>query len=416
MESFIVKGNSKLKGKISVSGAKNSALPILAACILSNYEIIIHNLPRLQDILTMIEVLKDLGVKIKFIDDHTVSVDASTCNNHKASYEFVKKMRASFVVMGPLISRFGKAEVSYPGGCAIGARPVDIHLKGFEDLGIDIKVEHGYVSARTKKMNYGDIVLGFPSVGATENIIMCACIGNGTTKIYNAAKEVEIVELCKFLNKLGAKIKGAGNDLIIIEAVKKLGGCDYTITPDRIEAGTYLLAGAATNSDIVVENIIATQLDSLIVKLKTIGADLKINNNNIRIKGSDKLKSLNVTSEVYPGFPTDLLPQFMAVMTIAKGTSFIKETIFENRFMHVAEMLRMGAKIQIIDRTASVEGVEKLTGAEVMASDIRAGAALIICSLIAEGETKISRIYHIDRGYEKIEEKLIGINVNIKRI
>jgi UDP-N-acetylglucosamine 1-carboxyvinyltransferase len=410
---FIVEKSPPLKGSVKISGAKNSVLPIIAASLLSSGEIVLDDIPTLEDVNVMIELIKHFGAICDFENEKLkVKVDIKDI---EAPYDLVKKMRASFLVMGPILARLGHAKISMPGGCAIGSRPIDLHLKGFQTLGADITIGHGYVEARAKKLTGKKIYLDFPSVGATENIMMAAVFAEGVTIIENAAEEPEIVDLANFLNKMGANIKGAGTDTIRIEGVKELKGAEHTVIPDRIEAGTFMVAAAMTGGNVLIENVIVDHVRSIIAKLTECGIKITEEPKGLRVKGIKNYKAVDIKTLPYPGFPTDMQAQMMAMMTVAKGTSVIIETVFENRFMHVDELKRMGANIKIEGRSAVVTGVDHLTGAEVKATDLRAGAALVLAGLIAEGKTEINDIYHIDRGYVKMEEKLKNLGAIIYR-
>lgn len=410
---IIVEKSPPLKGKVKVSGAKNSVLPIIAASLMSSDEVILEDIPALEDVNVMIELISNFGAVCKWEGDKiSIKVDIKDI---EAPYELVKKMRASFLVMGPILAKLGHAKISMPGGCAIGTRPIDLHLKGFQALGADITIGHGYVEASAKKLVGKKIYLDFPSVGATENIMMAAVFAEGITTIENAAEEPEIVDLANFLNKMGANIRGAGTDIIRVEGVKQLRGTEHTVIPDRIEAGTFMVAAAITGGNVLIENVIADHVRSIIAKLTECGVKVIEETKGIRVKGFKNIKAVDIKTLPYPGFPTDMQSQMMAMMTIAKGTSVIIETVFENRFMHVDELKRMGADIKIEGRSAVVTGVNSLSGAQIRATDLRAGAALILAGLIAEGKTEINDIYHIDRGYVKIEEKLSNLGAIIYR-
>lgn len=416
MEKFIITGGKRLEGTVKIAGAKNSALSIMAATLLTKESCILRNVPRLTDIDTMAEVIRTLGVQVEWKGDNILYIDSNDFNNYEAPYDLVKKMRASFLVMGPLLARLNKAKISLPGGCAIGARPVDFHLKGFEALGAKVEVEKGYIEAEVGQLKGADIYLDFPSLGATENIMMAASLAEGITKVENAAKDPEVIELGNFLIKMGAEIGGLGTDLITVKGVKKLSGIDYDIISDRIEAGTYMVAAAITGGDVLVESIDPVLLKPVIVKLEETGAKVIPEKNLIRVIGADRVKAIDIKTLPYPGFPTDMQPQFMALCCIAKGTSVITETVFENRFVHAGDLRRMGADIKIEGHSAIIKGAKKLSAAPVMASDLRGGAALILAGLVAEGTTELSRIYHLDRGYEKVEEKLASLGAEIKRV
>ncbi|HOD39000.1 MAG TPA: UDP-N-acetylglucosamine 1-carboxyvinyltransferase [Candidatus Wallbacteria bacterium] len=416
MDKFVIRGGKKLSGSVNINGAKNSTLPILAGAILSGDNVMIKNIPDLKDVRTMMDVLRSIGLRLtEDFESRELHIKPSEKLNIETPYELIKQMRASFFVLGPLLARMGKARVALPGGCAIGTRPVDIHLKGLEKLGAKIILGHGYVEASASKLVGDNVYLDFPSVGATENIMMAATLAEGKTLIENAAKEPEIDDLAAFLNTLGARIKGAGTDVIEITGVKSLGGGMHSIIPDRIEAGTFMVAAAMTGSNIKINNVRLDHLEAVIAKLQDAGVSFYKTGTTIEVAAPERLKPVNIKSFPYPGFPTDMQPQFMAAMTLAKGTSCIQETIFENRFMHVAELKRMGANVQIKDRSVIVEGVKHLSGAPVMASDLRAGAALVLAALAASGKSEILRVYHIDRGYESFEKKLAGLGADISR-
>jgi UDP-N-acetylglucosamine 1-carboxyvinyltransferase len=415
-EKFIITGGKRLEGSVEISGAKNSALSIMAATLLTKDVCILRNIPHLTDVDTMIAVIRKLGIKVEWKEDNTLYIDSDYFNNYEAPYELVKKMRASILVMGPLLARLHKAKISLPGGCAIGARPVDFHIKGFETLGAKVEVEKGYIKAEVNKLRGGDIYLERPSLGATENIMMAASLSEGVTKIENAAKDPEVVELGNFLIKMGAKIEGLGTDLIKINGVKKLNGVDYNIIPDRIEAGTYMIAAAITSGDILIEKIDPLLIKPLIVKLEETGVKIKQEKDLIEVIGPNSINAVDIKTLPYPGFPTDMQPQFMALSCVAKGTSVITETVFENRFAHTGDLIRMGADIKVEGRSAIIKGVKKLSAAPVMASDLRGGAALILAGLVADGTTELSRIYHLDRGYVNLEKKLTALGANIHRV
>ena len=415
-EKLIISGGNKLQGTVRIDGAKNSALSIMAATLLTKDACILRNVPRLTDVNIMAKVIRKLGVNVEWKEDNSLYIDSDNFNNYEAPYELVKMMRGSILVMGPLLARLKRAKISLPGGCAIGARPVDYHLKGFEALGAQVEVEKGYIEAKVNKLKGDDIYLDFPSLGATENIMMAACLAKGLTTIENAAKDPEVVELGHFLNKMGAKIEGLGTDLIKIEGVKKLHGVDYAIISDRIEAGTYMIAAAITGGDVLIESADPLLLKPLIVKLEEAGVQIELEKNLIKVTGPDRVKAVDIKTLPFPGFPTDMQPQFMALSCIAKGTSVITETVFEKRFVHIGDLIRMGADIKVEGHSAIVKGVKELSAAPVMASDLRGGAALILAGLVAEGTTELSRIYHLDRGYVKLEEKLTSLGADIKRV
>ena len=415
-EKLIISGGNRLQGTVRIDGAKNSALSIMAATLLTKDVCILRNIPRLTDVDIMADVIRKLGVKVEWEEDNNLYIDSDNFNNYEAPYELVKMMRASILVMGPLLARLKRAKISLPGGCAIGARPVDYHLKGFEALGAHVEVEKGYIEAKVNTLKGDEIYLDFPSLGATENIMMAACLAEGITKIVNAAKDPEVVELGHLLNKMGAKVKGLGTDLIKIEGVKELHGIDYAIIPDRIEAGTYMIAAAITGGDVLIENADPLLLKPLIVKLEEAGVQIKLKKNLIKVIGQDRVKAVDIKTLPFPGFPTDMQPQFMALSCVAKGTSVITETVFENRFVHTGDLIRMGADIKVEGHSTIIKGVKKLSAAPVMASDLRGGAALVLAGLVAEGTTELSRIYHLDRGYVKLEEKLNSLGADIKRV
>lgn len=418
MEKLIVKGGNRLVGAVKTSGAKNAVLPIIAASILGTTPSHLDEVPMLEDVHTISEVLKCLGLSVECSPEKNVlDIDSTSITSYEAPYELVRTMRASFLVMGPLLARIGKARISMPGGCAIGARPIDIHLKGFEALGVKIEQGHGYIEASAPEGLKGtSIYFDFPSVGATENIMMAASLAEGTTILENAAEEPEIVDLANYLNKMGAKIRGAGTDTIRIEGVEKLHGADYTIIPDRIEAGTYMIAAAMTGGDVVVENVLPEHQKPLIAKLREAGAVVEEDIDKVRVIGKNPLKAVSIKTLPYPGFPTDMQAQMMAMMVIAEGRSKVTETVFENRFMHVVELNRMGAQISTEGRSAVIDGPCKLTGCDVRATDLRAGAAMILAGLVAEGTTRIGDLHHIDRGYENIVAKLKNLGADIERV
>lgn len=418
MEKLIVKGGNRLVGAVKTSGAKNAVLPIIAASILGTTPSHLDEVPMLEDVHTISEVLKCLGLAVECSPEKNVlDIDSTEITSYEAPYELVRTMRASFLVMGPLLARIGKARISMPGGCAIGARPIDIHLKGFEALGVKIEQGHGYIEASAPEGLKGtSIYFDFPSVGATENIMMATSLAEGTTILENAAEEPEIVDLANYLNKMGAKIRGAGTDTIRIEGVDKLHGADYTIIPDRIEAGTYMIAAAMTGGDVVVENVLPEHQKPLIAKLREAGAVVEEDIDKVRVIGKNPLKAVSIKTLPYPGFPTDMQAQMMAMMVIAEGRSKVTETVFENRFMHVVELNRMGAQISTEGRSAVIDGPCKLTGCDVRATDLRAGAAMILAGLVAEGTTRIGDLHHIDRGYENIVAKLKNLGADIERV
>ncbi len=416
MAKIIIEGGNKLSGSIKVSGAKNAALPIMAGVILSSESIELGNVPALNDVNTMNSVLQALGVKVEKTGSNIYQFNASGKLGDEAPYELVKSMRASFFVMGPLLGRLKKARVPLPGGCAIGVRPVNIHLKGFEALGATVSIEGGCAVAVADRLIGNRILLDFPSVGATENLMMAATLAEGMTQIENAAQEPEIVDLANFLNVIGAKISGAGTQTINIEGVDKLGGGRYDVMPDRIEAGTFAIMGAMAGGNVKVENCEPAHLHALLNKLREMGVELSYDDSSISVCAPTKLKAVEIKTLPFPGFATDLQAQLMAAMCIASGTSSITETIFENRFMHVSELARMGASIAIHDRTAVVHGVDLLKGAPVSATDLRAGAAMVLAGLVAEGRSEISQVFHIDRGYEDLVGRVRNLGACIERV
>lgn len=418
MDKLIIKGGKPLQGDVVISGAKNAALPIMAATLLATDHVTISNVPHLNDVTTMMELLGQLGARLVVDEKMNVLVDANHVNEFVAPYELVKTMRASILVLGPLLARFGEADVSLPGGCAIGSRPVDLHLKALKTMGADIVVKNGYIKARCKQGRLQGKVIMFDkiTVTGTENILMAAVLAEGKTTIKNAAREPEIVDLASFLTQMGAKITGAGTHTIIVEGVESLGGGSYSVMPDRIEAGTYLTAGAVTRGHVTVRRVKPDNLLSMLCKFEEAGAQLTLGEDWVSLDMHGlRPQAVDLTTAPYPGFPTDMQAQFMALNAVAEGSSSVIETIFENRFMHVQELQRMGAKIRLNGNTAMITGVDHLTGAPVMATDLRASASLIIAGLAAEGETTVERIYHMDRGYERIEEKFSMLGADIKR-
>ncbi|SHJ80825.1 UDP-N-acetylglucosamine 1-carboxyvinyltransferase [Anaerobranca californiensis DSM 14826] len=415
MEKIYVTGKSgPLQGTVKVSGAKNAALPILAAALLCKGTTIIDEVPQLEDVNVMRGVLESLGAKVK-VEGDTYIIDSSNLTSSTAPYELVRKMRASFLVMGPLLARLKEANISMPGGCAIGTRPIDLHLKGFQALGAKIQTDHGCIEGRVDNLVGNRVYLDFPSVGATENIMMLATMAEGQTIIENAAAEPEIVDLANYLNSMGAKIRGAGTNVIKITGVKELTSNRYTVIPDRIEAGTYMVAAVITGGDVLITNCIYDHLKPVIAKLQECGAKVFEDENTIRVIGNNRPIGVDVKTLPYPGFPTDMQPQMTALLAVAEGTSVVTETVFENRFMHVDELKRMNAKIKIRERSAVITGVESLKAAPVYATDLRAGAALILAGLVAEGVTEIGNIHHIDRGYVDIVNKFKGLGAKIER-
>lgn len=417
MEKIIIKGGQQLNGTVKVSGAKNAVLPVIAASIMaSEGKSLIKDVPDLADVHTINEVLRNLNVDIHF-ENNKIEIDATKHLSTEAPFEYVRKMRASVLVLGPLLSRFGHAKVALPGGCAIGSRPIDLHLKGFEAMGAKVHVGNGYVEAKVNgRLKGAKVFLDVPSVGATENIMMAAVLAEGTTIIENSAKEPEIVDLATFLNKMGAKVVGAGTETIRIEGVESLKGAEHTIIPDRIEAGTFMVAAAITGGNVFIENAVSEHMRSVISKLEEMGVIIEEEPHGIRVIGPKKLKATDIKTLPHPGFPTDMQSQMMALMLCAEGTSVITETVFENRFMHVEEFRRMNAKLKIEGRSVIVEGPCQLQGAEVAATDLRAGAALILAGLRAEGITRVTELKHIDRGYVDITGKLASLGADIERV
>lgn len=417
MERLIVKGGNRLVGTVKTSGAKNAVLPIIAASILGTSPSRLDEIPALEDVRTICAVLECLGIKVDASEPHTLKIDSTEITSCEAPYELVRSMRASFLVMGPLLARKGYARISQPGGCAIGTRPIDLHLKGFEALGVKIEQGHGYIEASAPEgMTGANIYLDFPSVGATENIMMAAAMAKGTTVLENPAEEPEIVDLANYLNQMGARVRGAGTNVITIEGVSTLHGVQHSVIPDRIEAGTYMIAAAMTGGDVIIENVLPEHQKPLIAKLREAGALVEEDIDRIHVASNGKLKAVDIKTLPYPGFPTDMQAQMMAMLSIAEGRSKVTETVFENRFMHVVELNRMGANITTEGRSAVITGPAHLTGCTVRATDLRAGAAMILAGLVAEGATEICDIYHIDRGYEEIAAKLTSLGADIKRV
>lgn len=419
MDKLIIKGGEPLNGEVTISGAKNAALPILCASLLAETPLQLSSIAALKDIGTTLKLLEIMGVKVDRNADK-VSLDASEVTSFEATYEMVKTMRASILVLGPLLARFGSARVSLPGGCAIGPRPVDLHIKGLQAMGAAIHITHGYIQASTlhlpnRRLQGVRYYMDLVTVTGTENLMMAATLAEGTTVLENAAKEPEVVDLAECLNKMGAKIAGAGTDVITIEGVEKLNGTNHNVVCDRIEAGTYMVAAAMTGGEVTLKNVRADLLDAVIDKLREAGAEVTVNGETITVKSDGKLKAVNVRTAPHPAFPTDMQAQFMAMNCIAEGVSIVTETIFENRFMHVQELQRLGADITVDGHTALVKGVSHLDGATVMATDLRASASLVLAGLVARDETVIERIYHLDRGYELLEEKLTALGAKVKR-
>jgi UDP-N-acetylglucosamine 1-carboxyvinyltransferase len=417
MDKLRIAGGTALEGEVRISGAKNAALPILAGALLTEEPVIVGNVPHLQDITTTIELLGRMGASVTIDERMRVEVDASSITEHSAPYDLVKTMRASILVLGPLVARFGKADVSLPGGCAIGARPVNIHVAGLQAMGADITIEGGYIRARADRLKGARLVLDTVTVTGTENLMMAATLAEGETVLENAAREPEVVDLAHFLNSMGAKIEGAGTDKIVVQGVKRLSGTRYEVLPDRIEGGTYLVAGAITRGKVRIKNTRPEHLDAVLAKLTEAGAKVGIGENWIEVDMRGRRpRAVDVRTAPFPAFPTDMQALFAALMTVADGVGRIIETIFENRFMHMLEMRRLGAEIRLEGNTAIIHDVDKLNGAPVMATDLRASASLVLAGLVAEGQTDIERIYHIDRGYEAIEEKLLQLGASIRRV
>jgi len=415
VDKLVIQGGQRLRGEIRVSGAKNAALPLMCAALLSDEPLTLSNVPHLRDVTTMMRLLAQIGVVASLDDKAGLELHAATISEPFAPYDLVKTMRASILVLGPLLARCGEARVSLPGGCAIGTRPVDLHLKGLQAMGAEIHVEQGYISAHSKRLKGARIVMDLVTVTGTENLMMAACLAEGTTILENAAREPEVVDLANCLNAMGAHVRGAGTDVVTIQGVSRLGHAIHRIMPDRIESGTFLVAAAATGGDLRLLSADANILDSVLEKLREAGAQISTRKGEIHLATKGRPKSVNIRTAPYPGFPTDMQAQFMALNTVAEGTAVITETIFENRFMHAVEMQRLGAEIEIAGNTAIVRGVSRLQGATVMATDLRASASLVVAGLVADGETLIDRIYHLDRGYECIEEKLSQLGARIRR-
>ena len=415
MDKIIIEGGNRLEGEVGISGAKNSSLPLLSATLLSGGESTIYNTPGLKDVETIKSLLVHLGAVVNG-GGSGLKIKTSKLSSYEVPYERVKTMRASVLVLGPLVARFKKARVSLPGGCAIGARPINLHLQGLEELGAQIKISHGYVIARAKKLRGARINLDISTVTGTENLMMAATLAEGMTVIENAALEPEVVELANALNSMGARVKGAGTNVIIIDGVKELQPLEYSIMPDRIEAGTYMVASVITGGDILIKNCPIEYMDSLVNKLKESGVDIVEEDRGVRVKGNGRSKGVDVKTLPYPGFPTDMQAQMMALMCKSEGLSVLTETVFENRFQHVSELKRMGADIHIEGHSAIVKGVSSLSGAQVMATDLRASASLVLAGLAADGITEVTRVYHLDRGYDRLDEKLSQLGAKIKRV
>lgn len=416
MDQILVTGGNRLTGTVTIGGAKNAVLPIIAASLLAEGETNLLDIPNLADVSIISQLIREMGVVVSENQKGSVKIDATNIEKWEAPYDYVRKMRASFLLMGPLLARLGKARMSLPGGCAIGSRPIDLHLKGLEALGAEIFIGHGYVEAKADQLKGSKIYLDFPSVGATENIMMAAALAKGQTIIENAAEEPEIVDLANYINNMGGRVKGAGTKIVRIDGVDKLHGTTHGVIPDRIEAGSFMVAAATTAGNVLIENVIIDHLKPVMAKLKEAGAIVTEEENGVRVIGPEAIKAVDIKTMPYPGFPTDMQAQMMAMLTMAKGTSVVTESVFENRFMHVDELKRMGADIKIEGRSAIMEGKRRLTGAHVKATDLRAGAALVIAGLVAEGETVVSGVYHIDRGYDDIVGKFTALGASIKRV
>lgn len=414
MDKIVVKGGVRLEGEVEIGGAKNAALPIMAATLLARGVFNLKNVPALQDVRTMGHVLRVLGAQVDY-DDHVLTIDTSNCRYHEAPYELVKTMRASICVLGPVLAKLGRARVSLPGGCAWGPRPVDFHLRAMKDLGAQVWLDHGYIEARAERLRGATVCFDTPSVGATENAMMAASLARGTTVIENAAREPEIDALARFLASMGAMVDGAGTGSIVIEGVDELAPTDYEVPPDRIEAGTFMVAAAITGGDVLLKGANLVHCSAVAGKLEESGVEASDDPSGTRVTGPGRPRSINITTAPYPGFATDMQAQMMALMTVADGTSVITDTIYADRFAHVAELRRLGADVTLDGNVAVVTGVDRLSGARVMATDLRASAALILAGLVADGETEVSRVYHIDRGYEAIEKKLAGLGAAIAR-
>ena len=414
MDKIVIEGGIPLEGEVRISGSKNAALPIISACMLTGGWHCLKNIPRLRDIETIKEITSNIGVAFED-DDHCLRVNSDNITSHVAAYRLVKTMRASVLVLGPLLSRLGRARISLPGGCAIGERPIDLHLKGLSAMGVDVGLEHGYIVARADKIRGADIFFDISTVTGTENMMMAAVRAEGVTTLHNAAKEPEVVDLANFLKLMGARIEGAGTDTITITGVRELHPVSYGIIPDRIESGTFLIAAAITRGNVMIKGCNAGHIDAIVEKLQDSGMDIEKKGKDLVARGHDHVKSVDITTMPFPGFPTDMQAQFMALMSLADGRSVIRETIFENRFMHVSELRRMGADIEINGGQAVVKGKGRLSGAQVMATDLRASASLILAGLAAEGRTEVSRVYHLDRGYQDLDLKLASLGARIWR-
>lgn len=416
MEQYIIKGGRPLVGEVTIGGAKNAALGILAAAIMTNDTVTIENLPDVRDINVLLEAIKDIGAKVERVNKHVVKINGSKIGSVSIDYEYIRKIRASYYLLGALLGKYKKAQVALPGGCNIGSRPIDQHIKGFEALGAKVSIEHGMIDAKAKELKGKHIYLDVVSVGATINIMLAGCLAEGKTIIENSAKEPHIVDVANFLNSMGAEIKGAGTDVIRINGVKELKGSEYSIIPDQIEAGTFMLAAAATKGDILIKNVIPKHLEAITAKLVEIGADVEEFDDSVRVVAKNQLGHTHIKTLPYPGFPTDMQPQMATLLAISKGTSIVTESIFENRFKYVDELSRMGANIKVEGNSAIIDGVEGLTGAVVSAPDLRAGAALVTAGLVAEGFTIVDQIEFIERGYEDFEGKLKGLGATMEKV
>ncbi|NLK22105.1 MAG: UDP-N-acetylglucosamine 1-carboxyvinyltransferase [Epulopiscium sp.] len=416
MEQLIVRGRTRLQGEVHVNGAKNAAVAIIPAAILSNDVCVIENLPYIDDVISLSETLNEMGVECKFVDSHTLKIDSKNLNNFCATYDAVKKIRASYYLLGALLGRYKKAEVAFPGGCNFGTRPIDQHIKGFRALGAEVIVEHGMIKAYADKLVGASVYLDVVSVGATINIMLAAVLAEGTTVIENAAKEPHVVDTANFLNSMGANVKGAGTDIIRIVGVKELSGTNYMIIPDQIEAGTFMMASAITGGDVIVRNLIPKHMESISAKLLEMNIEIEEGDDYIRVNAPKPLRAINVKTLPYPGFPTDLQPQMSALLSIADGTSIITESVWDNRFQYIDELKRLGAEVKVEGRVAVIRGIKRLSGAQVCATDLRAGAGLVLAALAAEGKTTITNLQYIDRGYETIEVKLNAMGADIKRV
>jgi len=415
MDRYVITGKQRLEGRIKTSGAKNASLPLMAAALLAEGRTVLTGIPRLTDIVNMARVLKSLGCKVQFNKNEMI-IDTLALNGSTIDEELMRKMRASNLILGPMIAKNGRVRISRPGGCAIGTRPMDQHIKGLKELGVQIHEKHGYIEAVAERIRGQEIYLDVPSVGATENLMMAAVMAEGITVIHNAAREPEIVDLQNLLNKMGARVRGSGTHIIRIDGVKALHSTEHMVIPDRIEAGTHMIAAVMTEGDILVENVVPEHISPIIAKLRQGGAEIVINGDTVRVKHRGRFKAMDLKTLTYPGFPTDIQPQFLALLTIADGTSIVSETIFENRFQHVAELVRMGARVKVEGRTAVITGVDTLEGTFVEATDLRAGAALFLAALAAEEGTVLERVDHIDRGYEDLEEKYRALGAKMQRV